>query len=56
MVGAYVKSQDLDKVKEFNILFTQKLSQDKCVNDFYILEETAQDTNKTSPKTYDQNL
>ena len=39
MVGAYVKSDKLDSVKKFHTVFTKKLEQSKCVNDYYSMQE-----------------
>lgn len=53
MVGAYVKSENLAQVNAFHESFTEKLSETKCVNDFYSLREDPNNPEKTIPKTDD---
>ena len=57
MVGAYVKSDKLDSVKKFHNAFTDKLKQQKCVNDFYSMKESEDPNNPgTKPVTDDWTL
>ena len=57
MVGAYVKSDKLDSVKNFHIAFTDKLKQQKCVNDYYSMKESKDPNNPgTKPVTDDWTL
>ena len=57
MVGAYVKSDKLDSVKKFHTAFTDKLKQQKCVNDFYSMKESEDPNNPgTKPVTDDWTL
>lgn len=53
LVGAYVKSENLAQVNAFHESFTEKLSEAKCVNDFYSLREDPNNPEKTIPKTDD---
>ena len=45
MVGAYVKSDKLRSVKDFHTAFTEKLNQEKCVNNFYFMKESEDPNN-----------
>ena len=57
MVGAYVKSDKLDSVKKFHTAFTDKLKQQKCVNDYYSMKESKDPNNPgTKPVTDDWTL
>ena len=57
MVGAYVKSDKLGSVNKFHTAFTDKLKQQKCVNDFYSMKESEDPNNPgTKPVTDDWTL
>lgn len=57
MVGAYVKSDKLDSVKKFHTVFTKKLEQSKCVNDYYSMQEVKKGNNQivTEPRIIKDN-
>ena len=57
MVGAYVKSNHLNSVKDFNDQFTKKLDQSKCVNDYYSMQEVKKGDNQivTEPRIIKDN-
>lgn len=57
MVGAYVKSENLRNVQQFNETFTKKLEQSKCVNDYYSMQEVKKGNNQivTEPRIIKDN-
>ena len=57
MVGAYVKSDKLEKVTKFHTAFTKKLDQSKCVNDYYSMQEVKKENNQivTEPRIIKDN-
>jgi hypothetical protein len=57
MVGAYVKSENLRNVQQFNETFTKKLDQSKCVNDYYSMQEVKKENNQivTEPRIIKDN-
>ena len=57
LVGAYVKSENLRNVQQFNETFTKKLDQSKCVNDYYSMQEVKKENNQivTEPRIIKDN-
>ena len=57
MVGAYVKSDKLENVKNFHTAFTKRLEQSKCVNDYYSMQEVKKENNQivTEPRIIKDN-
>ena len=57
MVGAYVKSDKLENVKNFHTAFIKKLEQSKCVNDYYSMQEVKKENNQivTEPRIIKDN-